>query len=113
MCVLFKGTAEDLSAFNIHSLEKSGVSSCAVLGKRLVKVRFQICTMVSIKITTLWDSALYSLIVIDPHFTFAYCLHHQGTKPKRWLVSTAYTQCSVLENSHLHVCKVIHFCIVF
>jgi hypothetical protein len=44
----------------------------------VLHVRFQVLTMVSMKMIAFWDIAPRSLIVVDRHFRGAYCLHHQG-----------------------------------
>jgi hypothetical protein len=39
-------------------------------------VRFQVITVVSVKMTAFWDVALCSLVEVDQHFRGVYCLHH-------------------------------------
>jgi hypothetical protein len=41
-------------------------------------VRFQVLTAASMKFRVFWDVAPCSLVGVDPRFTNAYCLHHEG-----------------------------------
>jgi hypothetical protein len=53
MFVLFKGTAEKLTPFTIHSFERSGVP-----GMMFINVRFYFLTTRSMKMTVFWDVGL-------------------------------------------------------
>jgi hypothetical protein len=44
---------------------------------KFVKVRFQVITAASMKMTVFWDIAPFSPVETDRHFRGAYCLHHQ------------------------------------
>jgi hypothetical protein len=48
--------------------------------KKLYGVRFQVLTVMSMKMTVFWDVTPYSLVDIDRRFRGTCCLHHQGNE---------------------------------
>jgi hypothetical protein len=56
------------------------------------RMKFQLLTAASMKITVFWDVAPYSLVEVYRRFKGAYCLHHQGDRP----VSTFRTEVAML-----------------
>jgi hypothetical protein len=47
----------------------------------LIRVRFQVLTAASMKMTVFWDIAPCSLVEVYRRFRGACCLHHQGDRP--------------------------------
>jgi hypothetical protein len=86
--------------------EMKGVWKEAVM----VYVRFQVFTVASMNMTTLWDIVLCSLVKVDPRFGGVYCLHLQcpddGGSMNLWNIGLLQQDYTVLHARKL-LCLVI------
>jgi hypothetical protein len=60
------------------SFVSAGELHLTILAGQLIKLRFQVLTVPSMKMPALWAVALCSLMEVDQRFRGVYCFHIQG-----------------------------------